>query len=811
MLQTRDGYIWLGTRAGISRFDGVRFVTFDDRDRSQLREDEVWTLAEGTDGSLWAGTHGGGLSRYKDGRFTLYSTNDGLVSNFVTSLARERGGALWIGTEEGLSRFENGGFRNYTKKDGLVADIRVLALGGDGTLWIGTRSGALQSFRHAAFETPAGVSGPFTGGVRTLHEDREGALWIGAFDGLYRLKDGAIRKFTAADGFPADRVWTVHEDAQGDMWIGTVAGLYRYSDGRFTTHPLSSDEVTLRHVLSLGSDREGSLWLGFDGEGLARLRPSTFVTYTMRDGLPDSTVWAVVDDREGNVWMATDAGLARLRGGEIAAYEALSHQILSSLLADSRGRLWIGSQRGLYRLDAPGKCRSRVCADHVESIPTGGTPRAYVRVLYEDRSGTVWAGTDSSGLVRYRDGETTTVTTKDGLSNNAIRGIAEDKAGNLWIGTKGGGLDRLRDGRVQVFTEKEGLAGDAVQSLHIDRDDTLWIATRQGVSRLKDGKLTTYTVREGLPSSYVYGFAEDDRGNLWMSCAKGVFRVAKQEFENMAQGKASSVVSVAYGLEHGLTSTTAMAGSYPVVSRSRDGRIWFGTTLGASVVDPTRIAINPLPPPVHIEEVTIDHAVVPTGAEFTAPPGRGDLVFRFTALSFLAPEKVALKYKLEPYEPTWVDADTRRVAQYTNIPPGRYTFKVIASNNDGVWNEKGAQFAFVLAPHFYQRNAFFALCALAIALAGAASQRLRVRFLQARETELALRVEQALAQVKTLQGLLPICASCKRIRDDSGYWNQMEAYLQRYTAAEFSHGICPDCVRKLYPGFADAINDREPT
>src|SRR5581483_6965133 len=328
-------------------------------------------------------------------------------------------------------------------------------------------------------------------------------------------------------------------------------------------------------------------------------------------------------------------------------------------------------------------------------------------------------------------------TTRDGLSSNAVRALFEDRDGSLWIGTRGGGLNRLRDGKFTAWTEKDGLVNNSVQALYPDRDGAIWIATRLGMSRYRDGRFTTLTVNDGLYCDFVYSFAEDDKGNLWMTCSKGIFRASKQQLNDFADGKIRSVTSVAYGLEHGLSSTVGPVGYHPLSYRTSDGRVWFGMSGGLSVTDPEKLTTNTLPPPVHVQEVSIDQHAFAANRAAEARPGRGDITIRYTGLSFLAPEKVRFKYRLEGYDRDWVDAGDRRAAFYSNIPPGRYTFHVIAANNDGVWNEAGSSLTIFLAPHFHQTKWFYGLCILAAGVIVIGMHRLRIRRLKTTEQQLA--------------------------------------------------------------------------
>jgi PAS domain S-box-containing protein len=744
LLQTGDGYIWVGTKAGVARFDGARFTIFDNRNPNQLKENEVWALAEDDDGGLWMGTYGGGVSRFKDGRFTTYTAREGLVDDYVATLCKDGEGAIWIGTDGGLSRFKDGRFTNYTVNNGLRHNaIRALWADRDGGVWIGTNKGGLNRFKDGRLPAIT-VDGPApTVEVVSICRDREQALWLATYDGLFRLKDGHSVKYTTADGLLSDQTYCLRQDEEGNLWIGSEGGLNRYNDGAFTAYNLVRDASSSNAVRALCSDHEGSLWVGYWIQGLARLRHGQFVSYTTRDGLPDNYVSTVLQDKTGTLWVGTGAGLTALRDGQFTVYTAkqgLPSERVVSLARDREGYLWVGTMTGLYKSTRPVECPDQPCLPRFVRITIETIPRVYVRVIYQDRAGALWIGTNLEGLARYQNNRWTIYTTKDGLSNNAIRAVCEDQDGSLWIGTRGGGLSRFKDGKFTVYTEKDGLASDGIQALYLDPDNTLWIATRQGLNRLKDGRMTTYLVSDGLHSNFVYGFVEDNQGNLWMSCGNGIFRVSKQQLTDFAAGKIASVTSMTYGLEHGLSSTVGLVGHHPVGSKTSDGRVWFGINGGLCVVDPERLTTNLLPPPVHIEQVSIDHQSFAVNHAAVAPPGRGDLAFRYTGLSFLAPHKVRFKYKLEGHDPDWIEAGDRRAAYYSNIPPGRYRFRVIAGNNDGVWNETGASFAFELKPHVYQTSWFYTLCALLVVALGVSGHRLRIRQLAIQEKELALLV-----------------------------------------------------------------------
>jgi signal transduction histidine kinase/ligand-binding sensor domain-containing protein/ActR/RegA family two-component response regulator len=764
ILQTRDGYLWIATRAGVARFDGVRFTTFDDRDKSQLRENEVWSLAEGDDGSVWMGTYGGGVSRFKDGRFTVYTTADGLISDFVSGVHKSTDGAIWIAADGGLSRFADGRFTNYTVKDGLAQDaIRGIYGDRDGSLWIGTLRGAIHRIVDGRIASVQFEGPQPTSDVTAFYRDDDGSMWIASGNGLFRLVNGRLTRYGTRDGLPSNRVRFVAKGPNGTPWIGTTRGLAAYENGGFTVYDLGDDWQSPDFSAFL-ADREGSFWLGSRNLGLAHLWRGPFATYTAKDGLGDPYVASAFEDRAGTMWVGTQRGLTAFRAGRTAilgSVPGLPDELVSSLAQDHDGYVWAGTESGLYRSTEPSPCRADVCQPRFMAIGDQSIADGYIRSVHVARDGTIWMGTNLEGLVSYRDGRVRSYTTADGLANNAVRAIQEDRDGTLWIGTRGGGISRFDQGRFTTLTTKDGLASDAVQGLFMDRDYTLWIATRQGLSRLKDGQFTNYTINDGLYSSFVYSIVEDDFGDLWMTCARGIFRVAKQDLNDFADGKTTSVRSTGFGVEHGLGTTVGTIGHQPGGFKARDGKIWLPMAMGVNVVDPRDVKANPLVPPVQIEAVSINGKDAHPDEYEELDPGRGDFSFRYTALSLLAPEKVRFRYRLDGYDRDWVEAGERRAAYYSNIPPGLYTFTVIAANNDGVWNRVGDSYTVYLPPHFYQTAWFELLAILAIVGGATGAYRLRVRAMKRRELELARLVDERTEELKHAKDVAEVATRAK--------------------------------------------------
>lgn len=739
LLQTRDGYLWVGTKGGVSRFDGVRFTTFDDRNKTQLRENEVWALAEDRDGSVWIGTYGGGVSQLRQGKFTIYTAKNGLVNDYVSTLCRDHEGAIWIGTDGGVSRFKEGRFVNYSEAQGLNAGgVRALYPERDGRLLVGTVKGRLYQIQNGQVIPLPLPALPPDAEIKVLYRDRQQVLWVGTTKGLWQVRQDGSTRYTVLDGLASDRINVVFEDADQTLWIGTDRGLNSYHSGRFTSHHFRDEMTSIDPVMALCRDHEGSLWVGFRNEGLGRLRQGFFGNLSTKEGLPDNYVSSVWQGSDATLWVGTFKGLGRLTNNQTVQPTSLQERIFALAEAPSH-TLYAGTVSGVYQTQLNDACRT--CQPRFTPLP-GAPPNMYVRVMHVDRAGALWIGLNLEGIVKYEQGRYTTYTKRDGLSNQAIRAFCEDADGSMWIGTRGGGLNHFKDGKFTVYTEKDGLPSDSVQSLYLDAERVLWIATRQGLSRFKDGKFFTYTAPQGLYSNFIYGMTEDDQGRLWMSCSQGFFWVQKQALNELAAGQRSSLVSVAYGREHGLNSTIGAVGSNPVIVKAKNGLVWLSTYGGLSYVDPKKLVTNRLTPQVHIEGVTIDqHNYLPF-LRAEAPPGRGDLAFHYTGLSFLAPEKVQFKYRLEGYDDHWIEAGNRRAAYYNNLSPGTYTFRVMAANSEGIWNETAAQYTIVLAPHFYQTNWFVGMGIGAVLLLVWGGDRWRGQQIKARERELSVQVEE---------------------------------------------------------------------
>jgi signal transduction histidine kinase/ligand-binding sensor domain-containing protein len=717
LAQTPDGYLWVGTRGGLARFDGVRFTTFTAQNTPELGRGRIPALFTDAVGACWIATADGALVRMKNGGFTSFRLPGEPGS--LQTMAAAQDGTIWFATARGtVGRLSEGAFlstptnllslegplRIHAGYGGAVrvsgAKEMVLCAGQDGMPervafgtdvaplapsraggWWFAGSEGVRLWRNGGWAAAIPLASNAVGNVQAALEDSRGQLWLGtAQDGLLCCTTNApVRQFTTADGLGSDAVLCLSEDARGALWVGTErGGLSRLRRTPFRSigrkQGLSSEFVT-----SVCAGAEGEVWVGTDGGGLNLLKASAIKTYMPTNGLAASRVDAVCLDAAQSLWVAARGG--RLFVGEAGEFKDRSALVsgasqISALFEDARWQLWLGAT----------------------------TPNELVRIV---------------GEAPRRFGVPSAAPTLD------LRVFAEDATGALWIGTEGSGLLRW-DGRdFRRFTRANGLSADTIWSLWADaRENVLWIGTSGGgLSCLDRDRLNTCTTRHGLHDDVICHIQDDGRGWLWFGSHKGIFRVANTELREFFAGQRTGIHSVAFGLSDGLPTLECAGGVQPAGCRTRDGRLWFPTAKGLVVVDPADVDPDREPPRVLIEELLVDDVArrpaSGQAAELLIEPGSHRFLFRFTGLGTEAPEWVRFRCQLEGSDPDWIDLGTQRSAQYSGLRPGLFRFRVTAKNRDGVWNEAGAVLAFRVRPYLWQAWWFQGTVALALAGSGA--------------------------------------------------------------------------------------------
>ena len=749
VVQTRDGYLWLGTYSGLARFDGARFAVFNDGNTPEMRDSHVTSLFEADDGTLWIGHENGEVTWYKNGRFQMMVVPAAWEDSRIHDIGTDEAGEVWLLNEEGLlARLKDGLI--LKPEAGTAAKLAVMARSRSGTIWVLRNGRVSMLVLEQGQLTPLPIDETFANNsVQGIGASRDGGLWVvnegrirkwkenkwtedlgpspwggspvhplietqkgtlaaGTADhGIYLVFPGTpgnVLHFSRTNGFPSDWVMSLLEDGEGNLWAGTGGGGLAAIRPRKIQTIEPPDQWQGRAVLSVTASRNGSLWIGTEGAGLYRFQDGTWSNFGPEQGILDPHVWSVAEDAAGELWAGTWAGGLFVRRG-----------------------------------------------NHFEPVPGLEQVTASMPAILCDRESGLWVGT-GEGLLRYQAGKASWILDNRGKALRDVRAVVEDKDGAIWFGMSSGGLGCWKNGVLKRFRRSDGLASDYIQCLRLDDEGALWIGTfGGGLSRLKDGHFAVIGKDQGLPDGVICDIEDDGNGYFWMSSHDGIIRAEKAELNRCANGQIKEVHCLTYGISDGLPTLECSGGLQPAGCRTADGRLWFPTSKGLGIVDPQNIITNQFPPPVVIEALLVDDRPVKNTAVspgLQIPPGRHRFEFQYAGLSFIAPEKMQFRYQLEGFDREWVNAQTRRVATYNYVPPGQYTFQVIACNSDGVWNNLGAKITFKVLPYFWQTLQFRILAGMMVIAASSgiawfgARQRIR-RKLERSERQRAIEHERA--------------------------------------------------------------------
>ena len=718
--QTRDGYLWIGNDEGVARFDGVRFTSFGLPEG--LHNGRVNILYGDSRGTLWIGSAGGGLTHLQNGKFTTFTQHDGLPANIITGLAEDGDNRLWVGTDSGLAVWENDHPVNLPILD-RFKDKNIAALFKDskGRLWLGVTDEGVFEFRDGALVPVAG-NDSINALLRDPHcllVDHAGRLWIGAGDDYILCRDGSDwHRYRISRHLARPYVCALAEQPDGTVWAGSVSeGLIEFKDGKEISVQASSG-LPDNFIESLLVDQEGGLWVGTDA-GLDRMQPKVLFNLGQREGLGDGPVRGMTEIAPGKIWISKPYdGLFRWDGKNfnhvILPVPFAGHLKENPLLRVRDGSCWAATGEGLLHFQQPDRN-----PDDVVAVPESGP----VTALCEDQNEGLWTGTRNGLVLRIRhDGA---LTETNFSQSHAVTALVQDPDGTLWVGTEGSGLYRVQpDGTRSHYAKYSGLVSDLVETLFLDADHTLWVGTvGGGLSRFRNGIIKTFTTREGLPDNTASQILEDDSGHLWLGGNRGIARINKQELDDVASGKLTTVYPETFGREDGMLSEKCTGGFYPAGLKTKSGQLWFSTEKGVVVINPYFQSLRTPPPRVLLEEVSVDglpgvefeqkkSPAAPSVAnnhgleltELQLPPGKHDVELRYTAISFNAPAQIRFRYRLEGLDSDWIEAGARRVAPYNYLPPGHYKFSVIACNSDGVWSLPGATLTFTLYHHWWQAS-----------------------------------------------------------------------------------------------------------
>jgi PAS domain S-box-containing protein len=797
--QTSDGYIWLGSQNGLIRFDGQEFTVVP-VSLTEAHGQDIAQLCATSDGQLYFAISGGGYGRFDGRKFSAIgdaSWNAPDANSIALYVSQE--GTLWSGSVLGWARWVDGKPEESQRDDTL-------------------------------------------GSVLTFTEDRTGRLWMGTAERglLYWDRDGF--KMLPDEDLKLQNILAVALDAAGDLWVGTSRGLYHYGPD------LQRKEVLFpkSQTNALLVDRQGSLWIGTNDLGLGRYQDGEFVFLQRNDGLGSDSVKALFEDTEGSLWIATLGGLSQLTDLKFPIFsnkEGLVSGSATSVAVSPQGGLWIGTATGASHFD--GKKATNYSDPALFSNP-------YIRRIFESKDGTTYIGDGNRNINLLRNGQLAGrisitqhwpeafVDDHDGVTAGIgpylyrLRGDKLDpypfigdapaldwvnslvlaRDGALWVATNAG-LFRIKDGRYRRWSTLEGLASNRIHFVLEDIDGSIWSGSPAGLVRLKDEKLTQINAEDGLADNRIYAAVADDHGYLWFSSGRGILKVSRESLTAFAEGKAQRVDCTGFdGLESVKFTDRTDQGFF--ACKTADGRIWFPNPRGVVMIDPSRHFTNRIPPRVTIQKIHVDGAErsMDTGLALTAKDR--SIEFFFTALSYIAPKKVRLRYQLEGLDSSWIEAGSHRSASYNHLGPGKYTFRIQAANADGVWNHEGAEYSINLPPPFYRTIWFYGLCSMAGLLIPVGIYRwkvLRLQLVQKRlqaqndrlEDSVRLRTDELARSLSLLQatldstadGILAIAFNGEAVSHNRQFlamWN-ISAEAMRGATDQTTQNLCKQQVK----------------
>lgn len=735
--QTSDGYIWIGTYAGLARYDGIKFIHFNRSITPAFKINHVTTLIEDKNGVVWIGTNGGGIVRYAKHQFTaIEDVSDG-GKEYIRTFLYDGNNSILVGTERG--------------------GIQKLLIGDDGAV--------ISASEYSTEELPQNYL------LRTIVRDQLNRILLATDLGLVIIDNDKSRTMTVEHGLPNNSITALAVDQHGVIWAGTANGLARIQNDKIRIIT-KEDGLTTNAIRTLFVDNANALWIGTDGGGIIRCIENgeklRFDHLTVEDGLVNNYIRTIFQDNEENIWIGTRNGLTQIHQRKFELYGkkyGLSDSYVRTVYQDSKNRLWVGTNgNGLNRLDKDG---ITIWNSDKE------LPNKFIRALFQDKNGIMWIGTDGGGVVRFDEQKKsgkqfTTISTEQGLTENYIRSIQEGFENDIWIatygggicrmkgdsiiplttqqglandnvlamvksndnvmwvGTNGGGINKITPGKIETITSEQGLSNNFILSLYVDHEGVVWAGTNGGgINRISNGTVQVFSTKDGLREDVTLMMMEDNRGYLWIGGNQGITRIRKSDFQEVYDKRLDKFPKIDFGRSDGLQNAEISGVSNPCIIKSTDGEIWFTTVGGLARVNPDQMIAAKKNLPLHIEEIRYGSKKVYPDSTITIEPGVSSIEFHYTALSYIAPDRIRFRYKLIGFDEEWVDVGPRRTAYYTNLQPGQYTFSVSTSADDGSWSDEEVTTSIVLQPFFYQTRYFIAIVGFGLVLMGAGLYALR--------------------------------------------------------------------------------------
>ena len=731
LLQDKTGNLWLGTDAGVSKYDGKNFTHYTKKEG--LRNDAVKSILEDKYGNIWFGTNGGGVTKFDGKYFTHFTEKEGLSNNSVLCSIEDKHGNIWFGTNGGVSKYNGKNFTHFTEKEGLSKNSVFCSVEDKhGNIWFGTEGG-VSKYDGKSFTHFTEREGLINNDVLCSLEDKQGNIWFGTKGGVSKYNGNNFTNFTEKEGLSNNFVLCSREDKQGNIWFCTYGGGITKYDGNNFTNFTETEGLSNNYVLSSLEDNSGNIWFGTNGGGVSKYDGKSFTHFTEKEGLSNNIVMSSLEDKSGNIWLSTyRAGISKYDGKSFTHFtekEGLSNNSVFCSLEDKYGNIWFGTlDSGVTKYD--GKYFTHFTEKE-------GLSNNSVFCSVEDKHGNIWFGTNA-GVSKFNGKSFTNYTEKQGLSNNVVYCSLEDKQGNLWFGTKGGGVSKFDGQRFTHFTEKEGLSNNFVCCSVIDKYENIWFGTNGGGVLKYDGKnFTQFTEKEGMGNNCVYSCLEDKSGNLWFGTRFGLSKLTLSNLNESLKGvktkssKNTSVLFKNYSYDDGFLGIGCTINS---ICETKDGTIWTGTNDRLSVYHSEGQITDTVAPTIRLTGIdlfnekinwidlekqkdstlTLDNGVSISEIKFNGVSkwysvpenlslafNNNYISFNFIGITMTNPKKVKYKYQLEGIDENWSALTNKTEASYGNLPHGDYTFKVKAMNSEGYYSNE-LSYTFTIRPPWWK-------------------------------------------------------------------------------------------------------------
>ncbi len=698
VFQSKNGYIWIATHSGVTRFDGINFTNYAIKNTKTMRTDAIRRICEDKSGLIWIGTQKG-ILQFRNNKLYRNEKLKMLDNSNIERIFVDKNNAVWIGTNaNGLFKYEADSLI-MMKDFHEITTSSVFAICQDnkGTLWIGTINGELIKYQDNTF-IPYNMQN-ITAGIYSLHQDKDGTIWVGASRGVFSLENNQLKKHDDIEILFVDHI---AEDQNGLLWFASSSlGLYRYNKNLHKIERFSEKNgLPNNRVTKIIFDSQGNLWGTTYRKGLFQLTDGKFTCYSKSEGLTSNANTAILQYNENEFWIANEMGtIDILRNKKV---EKLKTQIpipspqIKNMFKDSRGNVWISTYNGILKV---GKNKERLF-----NINTG-FPDDYIRLTFEDNNGNIWVATNRAGLHKLKlDGRTKTLNINNGLSTNYVMAITQYTENIIIAGTKKGINFIKNDSVIKKYTMTDGLPDNMIFNLYKDNKNILWISTNSGISRFDGNEFINYSIETGLQTNTIFDILEDNSGNFWLPGPQGIMKVEKQQLNEYAAGKIKKIEYTFYDKSDGMKSSVCLGATQSL--KDTKGNLWFLTAEGVATINPENITSSEILPSVFIEKVYALDSTYELKERINILPKHKRLYINFTAIDLTYPEKIQFKCKLEPFENNWVNLGNKRDVSYTNIDPGNYTFKLCSTNSHGVWNNEYELLKITILPAWHQTLLF---------------------------------------------------------------------------------------------------------